>query len=377
MIKICTLGLGNCGNQIVDSAMELYNIPGIAINSSSKDLENVKHVTKIVLGDSLGSGKNRDQAKEFIKLHVSELMKQEALINMIKEHNVIFIISSIGGGTGSGMSPILCDILTRTFKSKKFILVEVYPPISESLAAQQNSIEYLKEVRNNLKNITYMAYDNNKYANLTTPEMMKAINKEIVEMLLVFRGDYFYSTPYNSIDDKDLIGIISTPGRLAVYILDNMKEKDFDQQTIEDSVIDLIKNKSGNVELDRDKIVKKIGVITNLNENLNRLIDPNYKKIQDLVGIPVELFEHIYIGGMDENNRIILILSGLSVPDDRLTKIVQRIETGLSELASVKESSILDDTETNSKIKELRNGTIVTGEEELDFDSLFSKYDSF
>jgi len=192
--------------------------------------------------------------------------------------------------------------------------------------------------------------------------------------MLVFRGDYFYPTPFNSIDEKDLMGLVNASGRMAVYILDNIKEKDFDNKTIEDAMIDIIKNISGNVELDRDKIVKKIGVIINLNSKLNKLIDPNYSKIQELIGTPVELFEHVYIAGDDEPNRMILILSGLSVPDDRLTKMVQRIEAGLEEYANVKESSVLDSTETNDKIKELRT-QMMKQSSEFDLDDLFSKYE--
>ena len=376
MVKICTLGFGNCGGQITDLAMSQYQIPGIAINSSQKDLDNITNVTKFVLGDSLGSGKNRDNAKAFIKKHVAVMLQQDKLNSMITENDIIFIISSIGGGTGSGMAPIVCDILSRKFPEKKFILIEVYPPIGESLAAQQNSLDYLKEVNNNMPNVSYMAYDNNKYANLTTPEMMQKVNNEIVEMLVVFRGEYFYSTPFNSIDDKDLLSIVSTPGRMAVYILDNIKEKDFDNKSIEDAMIDIIKNKSANVELDRDKIVKKIGVITNLNNKLNKLVDPNYIKIQELIGTPIELFEHVYMTSSDnESNRMILILAGLSVPDDRLTKMVQRIESGLEELAHTKESSVLGNTETTNMIKDLRSN-VMKQSSEFNIDELFSKYDS-
>ena len=373
MIKVCTIGIGNCGNQIADLAMAKYQIPGIAINSSQHDLINIKNITKILIGNERGSGKNRNAAKDFIKMHVRTLLQQEKFINHIDEHDVIFMISSIGGGTGSGMVPLMCDILSRTFSDKKFIVIEVYPPIGESLAAQQNSLDYLKEVRANLPNVVYMAYDNNKFSDLPTSEMMKRINDEIVEVFPIIRGDYFYPTPYNSIDDQDLLEIVTAPGRLAVFTLDNIKEKDFDSKDIEDAMINIIKNVSGNVELDRDKIVKKIGVITNLNSKLNSMFNSTYPKIQELVGSPVESFEHTYItSDNNEVNRVIFILSGLSVPDDRLTKMVQRIESGLESLVITKESSVLDNTETD-KIKDLRS-QIMKQNKEFDLDELFSKY---
>ena len=46
MINVCTIGIGNCGGQIADLAMQKYNIKGVAINSSANDLVNIKNVTK-------------------------------------------------------------------------------------------------------------------------------------------------------------------------------------------------------------------------------------------------------------------------------------------------------------------------------------------
>lgn len=372
MINVCTIGIGNCGGQIADLAMQKYNIKGMAINSSANDLVNIKHIAKVIVGDSSGAGKSREEARNFVKLHIKKLLEQEKFIEHVESNDVIFVISSTGGGTGSGMAPIMVDILSRKFQNKKFILVEVYPPIAESVAAQQNSLDYLNEVNKFLPNAVYMAYDNNKRSNLSSPEMMKSINEEIVDAISVLRGDYLYPTPYNSIDEKDMLRFFETPGRLALYILPDIKEKDFDDHTIEDAILDVIKNVSTNVELDRDKIVKRLGIITNLNEKMNKLFNDNIPKIKEFVGEPVEGYQHCYIAGDDEPQRAILIVSGLSVPDDRLQKIVQRIEESVNELSKVKESSILGSI-TTDKIKDLRMSDNNTSD--LDLDDLFSKYD--
>lgn len=375
MLHICTVGIGNAGNQISELAMKTYNIPGMAINSSQKDLINVTKIPKIVVGDERGAGKNRDEAKSFVKDHAQSLLATEKFVEHIEQHDVIFVISSIGGGTGSGMAPILTDILSRKFSRKKFILIEVYPPISESIAAQQNGIDYLKEVKNFLPNVVYLAYDNNRRSNLTTPEMMKSINEEIVETLAVFRGDYLYPTPYNSIDEKDMMRFFETSGRMAVYMLNDIKEKDFDDTTLEDSLINIIKNVSTNVELDRDGVIKRFGVIANLNNNLGKMFDAKLTKVKELIGEPVESYEHMYVTTEPtETNRLILILSGLSIPDDRVTKMMQRIEEGLRELSERKENSLLDNLDTNN-IKDLRNKNIGS-DNSFDLDELFSKYDS-
>ena len=372
MLKVCTLGIGNAGNQIAELAFNEYNIPGLAINSSQKDLMNVKSIPTMVIGDERGAGKNRDEAKKFIKEQIRNLFSVETFTDHINNNDVIFVVSSIGGGTGSGMSPMFTDILSRKYPDKYFILVEIYPPIRESIAAQQNGIDYLKEVKNFLPNAVYMCYDNNRKSDLPTSEMMKVVNREIVEHMTIIRGDHLYPTPYNSIDEKDMIKMIETPGRLAIYHLYDIKEKDLDNKTIEDMIIDVIKNGSSNVELDRDKIVKRMGIITNLNDKLNKVFNTNVTSIKELVGEPVEGFEHIYVGRNDETNRFVVILSGLSVPDDRIEKISQRISEGLEELARKKEESLLDDMNTD-EIKDLR-GVAMKQSTEIDFDDLFSKY---
>ena len=288
-----------------------------------------------------------------------------------KESDVIAIISSIGGGTGSGMSPLLLDILSRKFHEKHFILIEVYPPLRESVAAQQNAVDYLKEVEG-IPNAVYMSYDNNKLADLPTSEMMKKVNAEIVEALRIIRGEYLYPTPFNSIDEKDMLKILETPGRLAIYGLYDIKEKDIDNRTLEDMVINIIKNESTNVELDRDKIVKRLGVVTNLNENLDSMFNTNLTGIKDLVGEPVESFEHVYMTTKGEDNKIILMLSGLSVPEDRIEKIVQRIDEAIDALSKTKDSAILNTINTET-IKNLRDDTMQLSSE-VDLEDILGKY---
>lgn len=372
MLNVCIIGIGNCGNQIADLAFKERQIPAVAINSSTKDLQNVKHIPKLTIGDEKGAGKDRATAKMFVKEKIKTLLEHQQLQDLIAPQDVVFIISSIGGGTGSGMVPMMTDILSRQHPAKRFIIIEVYPPIKESLGAQQNSIEFLNEVKNNLPNVTYMCYDNNRFADLPTSEMMERVNAEIIEHIDIIKGEYLYATPYNSIDEKDMMRFLTTAGRLAVFDYQYFLEKDLDNHSIEETLINIIKNESANVELERDKIIKRFGVITNLNEKINKTFDSSLNTVKDLIGEPVESFEHIYItSDKEEDNRVIVILAGLSIPDDRITKIAQRIQEALDELGKKKETSVLDDFDTDS-LRELRSedGTNAS----LDLDDVFSKF---
>lgn len=69
---------------------------------------------------------------------------------------------------------------------------------------------------------------------------------------------------------------------------------------------------------------------------------------------------------------MILLLSGLSIPNDRIEKISQRIDEGLKELLSATQRSVLSDINV-SDIKDIRNTNAPTNEE-FDLEELFGKY---
>ena len=375
MIRLGLIGIGNCGNQVVSLAKETKDIPGIAINTSDKDLENVKNLTVFKIGSSKGAGKSRDKAKAYVKQMMKQLLSQEKFKSHIDENDVVAVVASTGGGTGSGISVMLTHLLSTMYVDKRFILVHVLPSLKESLAAQQNTIEYLKEMNN--FNATYMSYDNGCKDGLPSNVMMKQMNEEIVEDLSVIRGDYLLSTPFTSIDEEDLTKILEVPGRLVVHRVYDIKEKDIDKVGIEDMLIQKLTDVTYSTELHNDNRVMKMGVILNVTEKLSNKIDTNFTEFKNQIGNPIEGFEHVAIiePSMNLKNRAIVISSGLSLPDDRIKKINERIQEILDEIEKQKQvNSILDSIETD-KIKGLRGiRNDSNGPDEIDIDDFLSKY---
>ena len=375
MIRLGLIGIGNCGNQVVSLAKETKDIPGIAINTSDKDLENVKNLTVFKIGSSKGAGKSRDKAKAYVKQMMKQLLSQEKFKSHIDENDVVAVVASTGGGTGSGISVMLTHLLSTMYVDKRFILVHVLPSLKESLAAQQNTIEYLKEMNN--FNATYMSYDNGCKDGLPSNIMMKQMNEEIVEDLSVIRGDYLLSTPFTSIDEEDLTKILEVPGRLVVHRVYDIKEKDIDKVGIEDMLIQKLTDTTYSTELHKDNRVMKMGVILNVTEKLSNKIDTNFTEFKNQIGNPIEGFEHVAIiePSMNLKNRAIVISSGLSLPEDRIEKINERIQEILDEIEKQKQvNSILDSIETD-KIKGLRGiRNDSNGPDEIDIDDFLSKY---
>lgn len=330
MLKVGVIGIGNTGNQVATLAMNELKIPVLAINSSEKDLETVpdsvpKKLISGAKGLSQGAGKNRSLAKSYLKDSIMKVLSSDDINSFLNDNDIIFIISSTGGGTGSGTAPLLASIIKSAYLDTKVILIGVLPVNNEALSAHVNTLEYLTELYSVLENQTYMLYDNDKYAKLPSYLMMEKVNREIVEDINVIRCTYNLTTRFDSIDEQDMMRLVSFPGRIVVSRLEKIQEKDIDGKSIEDMLIDNLKTNS-HTELQRDRKVIASGIITNLSQTLTESFDNHIPKVREFVGDPVHDFNHIFINEDRKlPNNVFLILSGLTRVNDKVNKITDRI----------------------------------------------------
>lgn len=331
MLKIGVIGIGNTGNQIAALAMEQLKIPVLAINSSEKDLETIPEgVERKLISDSeglsQGAGKNRALAKKYLKDSIMGFLSEEKIQKFILNLDVCFIVSSTGGGTGSGTAPMMASIISSTFRNVKVILTGILPVNSEALSAHVNTLEYMTELYTSLPNQTYMLYDNDSLASLPSYQIMEKVNEEVVKDMDVIRCAFNYTTRYDSIDEEDMKRLISFTGRIVVVRLEDMKEKDAEDKTIEQLLVDRLKDNC-HVELQRDKKITASGVITNLNRNLSEQFDNHVPMVREFIGVPIHDFNHIYINNERKMpNNVFMILAGLTPINDKIHKISDRID---------------------------------------------------
>lgn len=341
MLNIAVLGIGNAGGQVANIACA-RGFNTFCINSSEKDLDIIdENISVFLLGNSEGAGKDRRVAKSFVKQYYKDLLKTDDFVDFINNIDVVFIVSSTGGGTGSGMSVILADILSRVYVNKIFINIGILPTLTDSIGAQRNTLEYLKEINNLGKG--YMLYDNNKYKHLTPDVYMSKVNMEIVDALCYLRGDYSFKTKFGMIDDADMFKLLTVPGMINITYYENFMEKDMEDKVMLDAFIPKVMKSNGTCQIDKDRIIKRMGIIVNLTEDLSRYYSSGMEDFKSNVGEPLEVFEHYYLKEDDSvPNRLAVILSGLSIPDDRIQIIIQRIKEVEDALNKRKETSILD-----------------------------------
>jgi len=350
MLKIGVIGIGNGGSQVAKLAKEKLNVTALAINSSEDDLKTVyENINTLQIGNGAGTGKNRQLSKEFFKSSYDKVINSKDVEELIRGLDVIYVVTTTGGGTGGGTSPLFTALMIDKFKKAnvdtKIVLMTIMPTIKEGNSAQDNTQLFYRELFNTMPDLTYMVYDNNKFVNDYGPAaLLNEVNLDIVDDIAILSGAYQFTTQYDSIDKQESIILNSTPGRLAVLKLYDIKEKDLDNLTLDDLLLSGM-DKCSLADLQRDRDIVSRGVISNLNESLTKKFNFNMPKITEVLGEPIESFQHVYVNTeAGEPNNLFVILGGLSAPNDRLQKTLERAaEIREMHEAKSKKPNIFDD----------------------------------
>jgi len=195
-MRFFAIGFGQAGGKILDLFVENEKLRGsdtlkaIAINTARTDLMGLKHIpakNRILIGQTTvkGHGVGTDN-KLGAKIAQEEI---DTVLNAIDElgtHEVdaFLIISGLGGGTGSGGSPVLAKYLSEMY-SEPVYAVGVLPAPEEgklySLNAARSMVTLMKYVEN------LILVDNGawRFEGLSLKESYAKINEEIVRRLAV------------------------------------------------------------------------------------------------------------------------------------------------------------------------------------------------
>ena len=112
--RIKVIGIGGGGNNTLDRINEIgvEGAKSIAINTDAQDLIETKADKKILIGKELtkglGAGSSPRVGEESAKEQEKEI--REAL----KDSDMIFITSGMGGGTGTGSAPVVAEIAKKS-----------------------------------------------------------------------------------------------------------------------------------------------------------------------------------------------------------------------------------------------------------------------
>ena len=362
LLKVGVLGLGNGGGNVANLA-SIEGFDAIAVNGSQKDLDRLgDNVTKFPIGDGKGTGKNREEAKEFLNHHIG-ILEDAKFQDFLNSNDVIVVVTSTGGGFGSGASILMCQKIHEKYSNKCIIPCGIFPFDSEGYTAQEHSIEWLKELKE-CEEFGYMYYDNNRFAQYPPKDVCEKINNEILDALRIFRGDFTLEDHTGGIDERDMLTALSVPGRIVAYYRD-IEEADIIEGSLVKTMLESIKEDSGNAELVDDKQIMASAFQYCLHPQFLKYVPAIKDDMQNMAGN--HLNDYANYSDIDETDYntqdgIAIIMSGLTDPALRIDRMINRRDKMAQDITTRKAtSSKLDSTNVGDSKLRLGAKSFATG----------------
>ncbi len=164
--KIKVVGVGGSGSNVISRMMrcKIKGVELVAINADAQDLQRTKAHQKIRIGKNLtkglGTGMNPETGKEAAE------EQREEIQEVLSGSDMLFITCGLGGGCGSGASPVVADIAK---KSGALTLAIVTKPFSfEGIQRMEIAQDSLRKLKGKVD--TLISISNDKLLSILEPK---------------------------------------------------------------------------------------------------------------------------------------------------------------------------------------------------------------
>lgn len=319
------IGSGAAGNKAAITAVENQIMPishTMLINSTLKDIPaeyqnkdgaNVKQF----IGAYGGCGKERNISYELCKdTLMKDTLQLKDFLNVgdDNEAELVIIVASTEGGTGSGSVPLIADYIRHVLG----IAVHVFAitGFEDDVRGMRNTVDFFKEMK---ADYTVECIKNSKFLSDCHGNKIKAekeANKEFCKKISVLMGLQIRDSEHN-IDPTDLLKLSTEEGYMIIESC-IFTEKIKNAEQFERTLVDTL-DKSKALDID-DPAMTKLGVIINIKEDNTDHI--SYENIlTDRFGVPYERYVHIQHEEQTMPEFIAFIAAGMKMPNDEVESI--------------------------------------------------------
>lgn len=346
---ISFLGLGQAGSSITDLAAK-EGFYSACMNFSQMDLDSLEYVpNRLKLVGSEGIGKQRFNAIELMNDNwdlATNFIKDKFAHSTIE---IVFVPFSTAGGSGSGIAPVLLNLLTELMPEKVFVACPIIPSSKEVVINQKNCLDTFEDLSQ--LDICILPIDNEKvrttFNNVGRHSLYKLTNQGFISLIKKLRDYTNMDSKYGVLDKKDLKNIFDSKG-IATISETVINKLNGNNELSEQGIAKVIQNSWNNgifANIDLGQIIKA-GIIYDGQEKLMDLIDT-----QEIFSVfsnkmPVGLYEGYY---NNEKGSVISILTGLKWCNERLSEIDDTIEN---------QSHNFDQIETDKHYKSRTNNLV-------------------
>jgi len=182
--SIAVVGCGGAGSNVVHSIYWGSNrIETVAVNTDEEHLRKVDAHKRILIGKDVTFGKDANGFPE-IGEHCAEKARQ-VLREALRNYDIIFVVAGMGGGTGTGVSPVVAAV-AKELNAMTFAL-----PIMPFAVEGKEKTRIAEDGVGRLRSVAdyTVVLDNNKLAeidgakDLPMSEAMKVIERSVVKIV--------------------------------------------------------------------------------------------------------------------------------------------------------------------------------------------------
>jgi tubulin-like protein CetZ len=318
--SIGILGVGQAGGNIAEIASTM-GFQTALINTNQRDgAANTKVEKKYFVPGYNGAGQDRSIGLKAVHEHYRELI--DFVKKSFKNVKLLLVAFSTDGGTGSGMSPLLIDILLDQLPGINVGAIAVVPERNVLAGNRINAAECIEQV-SKIEGISSVFLVDNDQVRKTNPQSSKqqiylSSNRQVMEAIGYVLQVTQKSSLYGNFDETDLMNILNTRG---VTVISSATVTDAKSTADISSIIQ--RSWANTIFCPVDTVgVIRAGLIYEGPEQVSKLISA--PAIFERIGEPVELFEGTYISDTDPT--VTMILAGLSFPRRRMQVLEESLE---------------------------------------------------
>lgn len=326
-LKLGFIGVGQCGGNIVNEFCKL-GYSAIAINTAQSDLNKLTNIPKenrllINLGIE-GAGKNPEIGENAFIQHNEKVL--ELIGQVFADMDMVYICAGLGGGTGSGISPILAAVLLEMEYNIGMMIT--LPMKNESPKVQLVALDAFQKITEiqGLKSI--FVIDNEKSVNTSIGvKMQYNITNVNIAKSLDDINEITTRTSDMAFDARDFITLLEHEGISMVSTIEIEDIKEF-SEVASQSVTNSIKN---GLFADTELVnANGLAIIFETKAGAASFVTQEMiQKIQKSIGNPFDMFYAIYEDETKKQDRsatLKLLITGLPIPENRLEEMTSDFE---------------------------------------------------
>ena len=332
-MNVKLIGVGAAGNKAAINAVENNVIAMehvMLINSTLRDIPADYKGLKVEYAGSYGGcGKERKIAKDLVFKNIEEdvlpLEEFLCLDDPKKKAELVVIVTSTEGGTGSGSSVVLGQYIQNGFGIQVHMFG--FAGFQADVRGLKNTVEWFQDLE---KDFAVECIENSKFLPECRNNKLKAekaANAEFARKLGILMGNTRRDSSHN-IDATDLLKIVRTPG--FMFIESTNFEKVKNREQFETIVTEMIDN-SKSIDVAEIKSLR-VAVFINIREEYTDSIS-----YEDIIaerysnGNSYEVYLHLQ-HEEDMPEFIAVIAAGAKMPVEEIQKIYNEYKTRVSQI---------------------------------------------